>query len=292
MDHTGAIVVGLGSEKDGRRELDWAAREARLRNRPLHVLRAYHLTDAIVPWQTSLDRSINADLQAAARGRVHSALTYLADSWPDVDVQGSVVDGQPTAVLREASADAELTVLGSRQLGPLGSTVLGSVGGAVAAGAAGPVIVVRAAPGDPAEAPEVVAGIDGSAATDHVLDFAFDFAARHGRHLRVLYCWRPDLLAEMQWRGTPTAPERAERWLAEAIAGRTANYPDLTVHRAVLREHAVDGLVAESHAQELLVVGAHGHRPRLAGLLGSVSQGVLHHATCPVAVIHSERKPS
>jgi nucleotide-binding universal stress UspA family protein len=33
------------------------------------------------------------------------------------------------------------------------------------------------------------------------------------------------------------------------------------------------------------VVGNHGRHASAAGLLGSVSQGVLHHAYCPVAVI-------
>jgi len=53
-----------------------------------------------------------------------------------------------------------------------------------------------------------------------------------------------------------------------------------------VRAHPVAGLVAESLSQELLVVGARSRHARLASLLGSVSQGVLHHATCPVAVIH------
>jgi len=47
----------------------------------------------------------------------------------------------------------------------------------------------------------------------------------------------------------------------------------------------VSGLVAESMAQRLLVVGTRSRHPVAGTLLGSVAQGVLHHATCPVAVI-------
>lgn len=287
MDHTGAIVVGLGSADGGRRELDWAAREAALRNRPLHVLRAYHLSEATVPWETATDRMLSAELHAAARQRVDAALAYVAETTPTVDACGFAIDGQPNTVLRDATGSAELTVVGSRQLRRLGAMVLGSVSAVVAGAATGPVVVVRAAPGDPAEAPKVVAGVDGSDITEAVLDFAFDYASRHDRELRVVYCWRPDVLAEMEWRITPAAPERAERWVAEAVAGYRAKYPDVRLHPVVVRQHAVDGLVAESLSQELLVVGAHAHHPRLTGLLGSVSQGVLHHATCPVAVIHA-----
>ncbi|MGW0801521.1 universal stress protein [Nonomuraea sp. NPDC002799] len=38
---------------------------------------------------------------------------------------------------------------------------------------------------------------------------------------------------------------------------------------------------------DLLVVGLHGRGALGALLLGPVSQGVLHHARCPVAVVRS-----
>ena len=38
-------------------------------------------------------------------------------------------------------------------------------------------------------------------------------------------------------------------------------------------------------AQALLVIGEKSRHPAVGTLLGSVSQGVLHHATCPVAVV-------
>jgi nucleotide-binding universal stress UspA family protein len=70
------------------------------------------------------------------------------------------------------------------------------------------------------------------------------------------------------------------------IAGWQEKYPDVAVHRGVVREHPVEGLVAQSHADTLLVVGNHARHAHMTTLLGSVSQGVLHHATCPVAVVH------
>jgi len=285
MDHAGAIVVGVGQTDDGRRELDWAATEAHSQNRPLHLVRGYHPTEAAVPWETATDRAIIAELRTATQQRLDAATAYLAESWPQVAVESAAVEGHPAKILCDASASAELVVVGSRQRGTLQSVMLGSVGSAVAAAAFGPVIVVRSVPGDPAESPEVIVGIDGSDATDDVLDFGFKYASRHGRVMRVVYCWPREGYPGSAWAGRPPAPERAERWLAEAIAGRSADYPDVTVHRVAVRDRAVDRLVLESRSQELLVVGAHGRHPLIATLLGSVAQGVLHHATCPVAVV-------
>jgi nucleotide-binding universal stress UspA family protein len=289
MEHTGAVVVGLGNASHGVPELDWAAREAQARNRPLHIVRAYHLSQATLPWENSTDRMIAVDLRQLAETRVRDALTRVRIHWPDLAVEGTVADGVASDVLGDASVEAELTVVGSRHLTAIGCAVLGSVSTVVAASGSGPVVVVGSPAGDPAENPEIVVGVDGSEHTDEVLAFAFDYASRHGRPLHAIYCWSPDVLAAMQWRAEPPAPERADRWLAEALAGWQDKYPDVVVRRGVVREHPIAGLVAESATADLLVVGSHSRHARLASLLGSVSQGVLHHATCPVAVVHPRR---
>lgn len=299
---TGAIVVGLG---DGPRhadersadpgveawpELQWAATEAALRRRPLHVVRAFQVVPSLWPWENSIDHSINVELHDRARKRLATALRSVAAAWPDLETHGHVPHGDPRDVLRGAAETAELVVVGSRKLNALGCAVLGSVSAAVAGFEACPTVVVGSPPALAGEQPSVIAGIDGSPVTEDVLSFAFDFASRHRRALRVVFCWHRDLLADMQWRVAPPAPERAERWLGEAVAGWQAKYPDVEVHRAVLRDHPVAGLVHDSASQELLVVGARARRGRFAGMLGSVSQGVLHHATCPVAVVHPSKE--
>ncbi|HZC72619.1 MAG TPA: universal stress protein [Jatrophihabitans sp.] len=286
MAQHGAVVVGLGSVGHGVPELDWAAREARSRHRPLHIVRAYHLSQAALPWENITDRELIGDLRRLAEERVAAALSHVGAHWPDVRADASVVDGVAWDVLRDASRSAEVTVLGSRHLSAVGCAVLGSVSTVVAAGGFGPVVVVGAPPASSAELAQVVVGVDGSEQMDSVLAFAFDYASRRKLPLHAVYCWNPDLLATMRWRPVPPAPERANRWLAEAVAGWQEKYPDVVVRRGVIREHPVPGLVLASAGEDLLVVGSETRHARLGSLLGSVSQGVLHHATCPVAVVH------
>lgn len=285
MKH-GAILFGIADAVTGRIALDWAAREASAQNRPLHVVRAFHWSSGATPWQTGTDRMVVADLRRVAEESVERAVTHIRAEWPDVPVTGASVDGIAWDVLIERSADAELTVLGSRNLSALSAAVLGSVSTMVAARAAGPVVVIAGAPGLRAENPAVVVGIDPRSANDAVLSFGFEHASRHNLPLHAILCWRPDTLAEVHWSAEQPTPPQADRWLAEATAGWQEKYPDVDIHRQVTRAHAVDGLVAHSRSQELLVVGGRTRHPRLAPLLGSVSQGVLHHATCPVAVVH------
>jgi len=286
MSHHGAVVVGLGDARDNIPELSWAAREAAIRNRPLHIVRAYNVAVAALPWENMTDRAIESEVRTSASRRLRRAVSTVRSSYPDLPVHADAIQGIPWQVLGDAATNAELTVVGSRRHGTLGSAVLGSVSSLVAARGPGPIVVAANPPGDPAEDPAVVVGVDGSAAMDDVLDFAFDYASVHNHPLRAVFCWHPDLLAAMAWRGEPPAPARADRWLAEAIAGWQEKYPDVRVTRGVMRALPTWGLVSQSLSQELLVVGSHNKHPRVSAFLGSVSQGVLHHATCPVAVVH------
>ena len=286
MSHHGAIVVGLDIRHVLGPELEWAAREAHVRNRPLHIVHAYYLGQKTLPWDSMVDQTITSQMRNSAQRRLRRAVIHVKDMYPDLDVTPVAANGQPWIVLGQAAVTAELTVVGSRRHGVLGSAVLGSVSTVVAARGPGPVVVAANPPGDPTEDPAVVVGVDGSASMDDVLAFAFDYASAHQRRLRAVFCWHPDLLAGMQWRGEPPAPERADRWLAEAVAGWQEKYPEVRLSRGVVRAFPAAGLVGESLSQELLVVGANSHHARIAALLGSVSQGVLHHATCPVAVVH------
>ena len=283
MTSRGAVVVGLGDTGAGTPELDWAAREAISANRTLRVVRAWDQVAGLFPWENATDRTIKADLHRHAREHLDRARTYLNETCPEVVVNPLLIEGRAADVLVQESADAAVTVLGSRRLGAVGRALVGSVSTVVAARAQGPVVVVEGPDSPGAEHPDVVAGVDGSAVTQDVLAFAFDHASRRSRAMRVVFCYRADLVARGHRYGLE---DRAQRWLAELTSGWQEKYPDVLVRRVVSQEHPIEALAANSTGQELLVVGGHSRHPRAASMLGSVTQGMLHRGPCPVAVIH------
>ena len=64
------------------------------------------------------------------------------------------------------------------------------------------------------------------------------------------------------------------------------DYPEVVVRRQVTQGAPWGALLDAASGAQLLVVGARG-RGGLRGMtLGSVSLALLHHAPCPVAVVH------
>lgn len=281
------VVVGVDGSSGADTAVDWAAVEAHSRDVPLRLVCVLGpaLGYGTLPMYSSLPAPERDRAHTLAEGILSVVSDRVAGLAPDLEVQREVRDGDAVPVLVEESAAAATLVLGSRRLGALASAALGSVGTAVAGRAKCPVVVIRGPEGLAGEGPSVVVGVDAREASEAALGYAFEVTARRGLPLRAVLCWRPDPLAEMMWRPAPPAPERAAAWLSEALAGWRERFPDVPVHSSVIREFPVAGLVLESTSQALLVVGTRGRHALAGTLLGSVSQGVLHHANCPVAVV-------
>ena len=63
-------------------------------------------------------------------------------------------------------------------------------------------------------------------------------------------------------------------------------HPEVTVLRQVSPGGPRPALLDAAHRAQMLVVGARGLGGVRGMMLGSVSHAVLHHAPCPVAVVH------
>jgi len=82
--------------------------------------------------------------------------------------------------------------------------------------------------------------------------------------------------------------DEAARALAEAAA--IADEAGVGARTVVLRDFPVEAICAavDKFAPQLLVIGSHGWGAAKRTLFGSVSTGVLHHATCPVLVVRGD----
>ncbi|AGF68199.1 putative universal stress protein [Streptomyces hygroscopicus subsp. jinggangensis TL01] len=127
-----------------------------------------------------------------------------------------------------------------------------------------------------------VVGVDGSEHSAAAVDVAFEEAALRGAELRALLVWEPGpfrIFDEYE------PQQECRRLLSEIVAGRQARFPEVDLRHEVVLGHPVEVLTdASAHALGL-VVGTRGREGFAGMLLGSVSQGVLHHAACPVIAV-------
>lgn len=78
-------------------------------------------------YDPDLDGTSAEQRQKEAAGFVHEAADRVAQSYPDVDIELSVISGRPERAIVEAAADASLIVVGARGRGDFASLLLGSV---------------------------------------------------------------------------------------------------------------------------------------------------------------------
>ena len=139
------ILVGIDGSEHSRKALEWAVREAGLRGTSLtvlavHQVAANHWTGD--PERYAQDRPETEVVRQAAEDAVQKAVGQVGAPAP-ASVTVRAVTGVAAHELVAASADADLTVVGSRGGGGFARMVLGSVSSQVASHAQSPVVVIR-----------------------------------------------------------------------------------------------------------------------------------------------------
>lgn len=156
-----------------------------------------------------------------------------------------------------------------------------------------------------ANASTVVVGVDGSAGSMEALHWALAEARLRKSPLRAVHAWMfgyvggtidgyPSLGGSLDAYGSlgidPGDLHRAaEDLLDRALADAGADIEGVEIERQVVQGPAAEALVTAVDENDLLVVGSRGHGGFAELLLGSVSQQCVHHAPCPVVVVHSQK---
>ena len=158
--------------------------------------------------------------------------------------------------------------------------MLGSVSFQVAALAASPVVVVhgRWRPVGGYGSGHIVAGIDGSTASEEVLNFAGTEAAL--RHVPLTaVCALADTPGELG--AAHGIGENFERVVTEW----EKDHPEVDLHRQVTDKSARTALLDAAQDAQLLVLGRRGRGGLPHMVLGTVTETLLSHTPCPVAVV-------
>ena len=286
------VVVGVDGSDHSLTAADLAGEQAALRNRPLEIVHAFVLPVVSRPFSPAPDlppvQPVGGVPDTALRDIAERVLTDAAarvrTHFPDLPMISRLRDGLPAEVLTDASRQAALVVVGHRGAGGFAELLTGSTGLQLANHSLAPVIITR---GELNHTGPVVVGVDGSEGSRQAAEFAVETAALLRASLIALYAWPADAVwspaLAQAGQPPPTVPEEVTEILDEI----SRTHPQVPVHTEVRpgSRPAHSELVAASRNARLVVVGARGRGGFRGLLLGSVSQALIHHAQCPVAVV-------
>lgn len=303
------IVVGVDGSDQSICALTWAAREARRRDVPLHVVTAYTVpifaASSMDAGYTAVDDAVIRD---GARSVQEKTLARLNQH--GLEIIPRVESGDAAAVLLELSEDADLMVVGSRGRGGFVGRLLGSVSSALPAHAKCPTVIVplrtagrlpESGVAAPAGSPvtddvhqAVVVGVDGSEHARAASLAAAEQARSMGLPLRIV-CALPPFSGSLAWVPAPLDVEALhEELMVQLTAGREwlqSHFQDLEMSVELVDGPPAEIMVERTAKAELVVLGTRGRGGFTGMLLGSTSQSVLHHAKGPVMVVPDHEDP-
>jgi nucleotide-binding universal stress UspA family protein len=141
------IVVGVDGSDGARAALEFAAREAALRQARLRIVCGWEIPPAVYAggFAPTLDQSTLDGFREGAEAVVQKAVAAAKELQPTIECEGKAMQGQSADVLLQEARDADLIVVGNRGHGGFASLLLGSVSHEVVQHAPCPVTIVREA---------------------------------------------------------------------------------------------------------------------------------------------------
>ncbi|MFF7779089.1 universal stress protein [Streptomyces tanashiensis] len=276
------VTVGVDGSEGSVAAVDWAADEAALRGDGLRLVYATRWAEH----QLGAMKVSHEDRADAAEGVLAETERRVGSRQPDLAMTADEVEDAPVSVLLAAAAEAELLVVGSHGLGSVRGFIVGSVGQEVIADAERPVVLVR--PGYEKDGSggserdsrrKVVVGLDVNDVKDELLHFAFDFAGRHRVPLEIVHTWHESFVHHAD----AAAKDEKAAALAGAVRPFRDRFPATEVTEVSAPGRPAEHLIEAASDARLVVVGR--RRAARGSHIGSVTHAVIHHASCPVAVV-------
>jgi nucleotide-binding universal stress UspA family protein len=134
----------------------------------------------------------------------------------------------------------------------------------------------------------ILGATDGFEQGFRAVQYAGWLAADEGARLHIVHVIEKLVTGRDAGRESRT-DEDAILWEVHAQADELSQRGvELTVHAPVARAGSIPSCVAHiarANDIELIVVGTRGHAPLVGAIIGSVAQGLLHAAPCPVLAV-------
>ncbi|MEV0670358.1 universal stress protein [Mycobacterium sp. NPDC050441] len=147
---------------------------------------------------------------------------------------------------------------------------------------------------DSTDTARLFVAVDASAGSDAAIRWAAREAVLRSASVTLVHVVTPDAVGwptpRLDGNITQWQKDNAEQVLKQAeetLRTDIGNSATPTVQSQVLFGSVVGEIVEATNQSELVVVGTRGMNAVGRAILGSVSSGLVHHARCPVAVIHA-----
>lgn len=136
------IVVGVDGSENSKAALEFAAKEAGLRNAKLRVVSAWQFPNLLLAEAAVVDPDLQKGFKQAAQDIANEACKEAQMIARHVPCEIKVIEGQAAEAILSQSKDAAMIVVGSRGHGGFTGLLLGSVSQQVVHHAKCPVVVV------------------------------------------------------------------------------------------------------------------------------------------------------
>jgi nucleotide-binding universal stress UspA family protein len=141
----------------------------------------------------------------------------------------------------------------------------------------------------------IVVGVDGSPGSHAALRWCIEEARLRAGVVEVVTAYLPTYVpAAPDFGYVPLDPvdlvdevRKMQDDVVAAVSGQV-DVAGVRIEQKLLKGRSADTLIAAAEGADMLVVGNRGRGGFRGLLLGSVSQQIAHHATCPVVIVRAD----